>query len=177
MKTLLLSTSSLWNCGDDFIRDGVLELLCPNDDVRTLWWNRGYGIQNAYANDLDINLALTDYFIVAGTPKWVFKNEQIYRYCLEKKIPMSLIGVGTRDLIAKSQYDLMKKVAASGLCEVCLTRDRLAHEALKELGFSNGEMILCPCFFKPVLTKQEKKWHILSSREQYNFNVDPQLLS
>jgi len=67
MKTVLLGTTSLWNCGDDFIREGVLELLQLKSGVRTLWWNRGYGIKNAYANDLDTNLPLIDYFIAAST--------------------------------------------------------------------------------------------------------------
>ena len=67
MKTLLLSTSSLWNCGDDFIREGVMELMQFRPDVRILWWNRGYGITDTYANDLRINLPHVDYVILAGT--------------------------------------------------------------------------------------------------------------
>ena len=105
MKTILISTSSLWNCGDDFIREGVMETLDVRDDVRTLWWNRGFGIGESYANDLKLNLSHADYVVIAGTPKWIFNNERIYQHCLQKKIPLALIGVGTRDLIDGGQQN------------------------------------------------------------------------
>ncbi len=177
MKTILLSTSTLWNCGDDFIRDGLLELLKPKDDIRMIWWNRGYGISNAYANSLKENLALMNYFLVAGTPKWVFNNEAIYKYCLKKAIPLSIIGVGTRDIINNSQYRLLKKIAQSGLCECALARDHIAYSTLEELGFKDVELILDPCFFKAPLSDQREKINIIGWRKQYHLDGDPLLVS
>jgi polysaccharide pyruvyl transferase WcaK-like protein len=173
MKTILLSTSSLWNCGDDFIREGLLELLNLKPDIRTLWWNRGYGISCSYANDLRINLSNTDYFIMAGTPQWIFRNEIIYEFCLKKSIPMSIIGIGTRGLVNSRHHRLMKHVANSGLCELALARDETALNTLKELGFKNAELMLDPAFFMKPLTVTERKVNILGWRYQFGGDYDP----
>ena len=71
MKTVLMSTSSLWNCGDEFIRNGVLNLLNLKPDVRTIWWNRAYGVRSAFANDINLNVRHCDYFIIAASPSWM----------------------------------------------------------------------------------------------------------
>ncbi len=178
MRTLLFSTSSLWNCGDDFIRDGVTELLQLKDDVRVLWWNRGFGMTPTFANSLRTNLPLMDYFLVAGTPKWVYNNEKIYLYCLKHAVPLSLIGVGTRDIINNRQLKLMKRVAGSSLCELALARDHIAYRTLKdELGFKNVELILDPCFFKqPCQFTSTEKQHILGWREQFGLLYGDPLL-
>ncbi|MFX0137373.1 MAG: polysaccharide pyruvyl transferase family protein [Candidatus Hodarchaeota archaeon] len=175
MKTVLLSTSSLWNCGDDFIREGVLELVKFKPDVRIIWWNRGYGISCRYANDLKINLPLIDYFIMAGTPQWIFRNEVIYDYCLKMGIPISIIGVGTRGIANNAHYKLMKRVANSGLCEISTARDEAALESLKELGFKNTELMLDPAFFMQSLDMKEKI-NILGWRYQFGYDHDPYLL-
>jgi Polysaccharide pyruvyl transferase len=175
VKTLLISTSSLWNCGDDFIREGVMETLDIRDDVRTLWWNRGFGIGENYANDLKLNLSHADYVVIAGTPKWIFNNERIYRHCLRKKIPLALIGVGTRDLIGAKQTELMQAVAKSGLCEIALARDHAAYETLGELGFAGAEKILDPCFFVPPLNTPPGQLNIFAWRAQFSLDGDPRL--
>lgn len=175
MKTVLLSTSSLWNCGDDFIRDGVMELMQFRPDVRILWWNRGYGITDTYANDLSINLPHIDYVILAGTPQWVYKNERIYQYCLKKDIPLSIMGVGTRSAFSRFHSTLMRRVAESGLCEAVLARDETAAYALKEFGFWNVELTLDPTFFMHPFNG-ERKINILGWRKQFTFDNDPSLL-
>jgi polysaccharide pyruvyl transferase WcaK-like protein len=171
MKTILLSTSSLWNCGDDFIREGLMEILQLKADVRILWWNRGYGIKDSYANDLDVNLPLIDYFIIAGTPEWVYKNERIYKYCLKKEIPLSIIGVGTNNLFNRSQARLMKKVAQSGLCEAALARDRMAAQCLRNLGFSNVEIIADLAFFNKIIN-HDKVLNIIGWRKLFGFGFE-----
>jgi len=166
MKTILMSTTCLWNCGDDFIREGILELLQLRPDVRILWWNRGYGIKNAYANSLKINLPLIDYFIVAGTPEWLYKNEHIYKYCLKKGIPFSIIGVGTRNVFGRMHRNLMKQIAKSGLCEVVLCRDKKAAQVFNEFKFQNVDIMLDPAFFmKPLIS--DKKTYILNWRSYF----------
>jgi len=163
IKTVLLSTTCLWNCGDDFIREGVLELLRFKPDVRILWWNRGYGIKNAYANSLKINLPLIDYFIVAGTPEWLYKNERIYKHCLKKGIPFSMIGVGTQNVFGRLHRNLMKQMADSGLCEIVLCRDRQATRVFNEFGLQNINIMLDPAFFnRPIGV--DRKINILNWR-------------
>ena len=175
MKTILLSTSSLWNCGDDFIREGVLEILGLKADVRVLWWNRGYGISSSFANDLKTNLPLMDYFIMAGTPEWVYKNERIYEYCLKNSIPLSIIGVGTIGLFCNRHYKLMKQVASSGLCELALARDEAALNSLRDLGFPKAKLMLDPAFFVKPLSASGKV-NILGWRNQFGDNSNPDIL-
>ncbi|MCK4821426.1 polysaccharide pyruvyl transferase family protein, partial [bacterium] len=45
------------------------------------------------------------------------------------------------------QKDLMRKLAKSGLVEVCMVRDKNALAVLKEYGFSDVTLILDPAFF------------------------------
>jgi len=157
MKTVLLSTSSLWNCGDEFIRDGVLNLLNLKPEVRTIWWNRAYGVRCAYANDVKLNVKHCDYFIVAGTPTWLNNTEYIYKYCLKKDIPVALIGVGTSGAIWNfRQKDLLHKLAKSGLVEVCMVRDEFAFNTLSEYGFDNVVLALDPAFFLTPLSSDDK---------------------
>lgn len=152
-----------------------MELLDIREDVRTIWWNRGFGIGENYANDLRLNLRHSDYVIFAGTPKWVFNNERIYRHCLREKIPLALIGVGTRDLIDDKQFKLLQAVAKSGLCEIALARDTVAYDTLRELGFEGVEKILDPCFFVPPLNTSVGSMNILTWRWQFAIDGDPRL--
>lgn len=164
MKTILLSTSCLWNCGDDFIREGVLNLLEIREDVRTIYWDRGYGKLRMFSNDSKVNISHMDYFIVAGTPQWVVNTEPVYKYCLKKGIHLSFIGIGMDDTLGRIDYEiLMRKVASSGLCELALVRDDIAYERLKELGFKNVQKILDPAFFVKTL-QNENKINILGWR-------------
>ena len=167
MKTVLLSTSSLWNSGDDYIRQGIMNLCNFKEEIRIIWWNRGYGISNSYANDLSINLPLIDYFIVAGTPEWVNKNIHIYKYCLKHNIPFSLIGVGT-DSYVKENMKLFKKLASSQLCEYALARDNYAYKAFKNIGFKNVDLSIDPAFYLNTIdTGDNKKYNILGWRKQF----------
>ena len=167
MKTVLISTSSLWNCGDDFIREGVMNLLNLKNNIRILWWNRGYGIKDAYANSLKTNLPLIDYFIVAGTPQWIYKNIDIYKYCLKKDIPFSLIGVGTRNLY-NYHKNLFNKIKESDLCEIALARDNHAYTIFNNIGFKNLDKIPDPAFFmNPISDNNETKYNIVGWRKQF----------
>lgn len=156
MKTLLISTTSLWNCGDDFIRKGILDLLQLRPYTRTLWWNRGYGITDTFANDLEVNLRAADYILIAGTPEWIDKTERLYQHSLRNGTPLALVGVGLRGCIRnRSQRKLLERVADSGLVQVCMARDRIAVDFLQKLGFKDVELILDPAFFmKPLPIKQ-----------------------
>ena len=142
MKTILLSTSTGWNAGDDWIREGLLNVLGLRGDVCLLYWNRGYGIEDSYANSLNVNLPLSDYVIMAGTPEWIDKNEALYRHCLHHGKPMALLGVGkTGGYVPSRHEDLMRRVAESGLVEVAIARDHIAQGLLKDFGFQ--AQILC----------------------------------
>ncbi|MFC1542117.1 polysaccharide pyruvyl transferase family protein [Candidatus Latescibacterota bacterium] len=156
MGTLLINTTSLWNCGDDFIRKGLLDLMQLRSYTKTLWWNRGYGITDSFANDLDINLQAADYILIAGTPEWIDKTERLYLHSLRHGTPLSLVGVGLKGCIRNaSQRKLLERIANSGLVEVCMARDRIALDFLHSLGFKEVELILDPAFFMNPLPKKD----------------------
>lgn len=149
MKTLLLSTTSGWNCGDDFIRWGLLRALNLRPDVRVLWWNRGYGIEASYANDLDVNLPLADAIIMAGTPEWGARNERLYRHALETDTPIYLLGVGKHGGI-DDHADLFGSVVDAGLIRLAIARDTMAHETLACYGV-DADVLCDPAFYMDPL--------------------------
>jgi len=148
VKTVLLSTSACWNCGDDWIREGLLEALQLRPDVRQLWWNRGWGIRDEYQNSLAVNLPLVDYVIMAGTPEWIDKNEVVLRWCIDKKIRLAFLGVGkTGGFIPERHGQLVRDLAASGLVEIAIPRDRIAHDLLTRWGFYPRPPLSDPALF------------------------------
>lgn len=154
-NTVLLSTSTCWNAGDDWIRRGLLTVLDLRREVRQLWWNRGWGIEDSYANSLNVNLPETDYVIMAGTPEWVDQNEALYRHCLRHDKPMALLGVGrTGGYVRHRHEDLMRRVSESGLVEVAVARDTIALDLLERLEIEAS--VLCdPAVFIPVRQPQD----------------------
>ena len=152
MKTVLLSTSACWNCGDDWIREGLLEALQLRPDVRQLWWNRGWGIRNEYQNSLLVNLPLVNYVIMAGTPEWIDKNEDLLRYCIRKRIRIAFLGIGrTGGYIPERHDKLVRDLVDSGLVEIAIPRDQIAHNLLCHMGFHPTLPLSDPALFLPPL--------------------------
>jgi polysaccharide pyruvyl transferase WcaK-like protein len=150
MKNVLLSTSTGWNAGDDWIRDGLLRALDLRNDLNLLYWNRGWGIEDAYANALNVNLPMADYVIMAGTPEWIDKNEALYRHCLHHDKPMALLGVGkTGGYIPARHTALMRRVAESGLVEVAIARDDIAASLLDDFGIEASVLCDPAVFMRP----------------------------
>jgi len=149
---VLLSTSTAWNCGDDWIREGLLNVLDLHDSVGQIWHNRGWGVAETFANSPHINLPLADYIIMAGTPEWVARNEVLLRHALRYDKPIAFLGVGRTGGYLRSQHeDLMRRVADSGLVEISIARDDIAKELL-EGNFGIETSVLCDpaIFLTPV---------------------------
>jgi len=149
---VLLSTTNGWNAGDDWIREGLLRALRFRSDVDTVWWNRGWGIERTYANAPGVNLPLVDYVIMVGTPEWVDQNEILYDYAVKNDIPIALLGVGRNGCYRKDRHAaMMGRVAASGLVEVAIARDKIAHKLLRRFGIPS--QVMCdPAMFKTPVT-------------------------
>ncbi|MHC4325381.1 MAG: polysaccharide pyruvyl transferase family protein, partial [Planctomycetota bacterium] len=83
----------------------------------------------------------------------------------KNRIPIALIGVGSRGGIWNfRQKNLLRKLAESGLVEVCMVRDEFALEILKEYGFDDVKLILDPAFFvTPLVT--DDSFNILGWRD------------
>ena len=151
VDTVLLSTSTCWNCGDDWIREGLLRVLGLRPDVRVLWYNRGWGVRGVFANSLEINLPLADMVIMAGTPEWIARNEPLYGHCLKHSVPMALLGVGMSGGYDKERHGrLMHKVAAAGLVEVAIARDGSAASHLTQFGIQNTALCDPGIFHQPA---------------------------
>lgn len=145
MRTLLLSTTTGWNCGDDFIRWGVMAALSP--DTRVLWWNRGWGIHDEYANSLDVNLPLVDAIVFAGTPEWYDRNERLYDWALEHRTPLYFLGVGKHGGLA-GDLSPLRAVQEAGLVRVAIARDAAALDVFDRAGIAAH--VLCdPAVFAP----------------------------
>jgi polysaccharide pyruvyl transferase WcaK-like protein len=176
MKTILLSTTSLWNCGDDFIREGIMRLLSPALTTNVIWWNRGWGIHNSYANSLSENLKMSDYVIIAGTPQWMMLNEPLYKHCLQQGKPLAIIGVGTNPLMNQHHRKLLTAVAKSGLCELALARDSAACNTLQACGMRDADIMMDPAFFMPLADPiSEQTFNILGWRDYSISTHDPRM--
>lgn len=151
MKTVLLSTSCLWNCGDDFIREGLLRCLNLRNDVQILWYNRGWGIEAKFANSLAVNLDLADYIIMAGTPEWVDLNEQLYQHAIRFRKRIALLGVGrTGGYLPEKHKELMDAVAEARVIDMAIARDEIAPRYLKQFGLSPHIHCDPALFLKPL---------------------------
>jgi len=144
-KTILVSTSTIWNPGDDFIRDGVLSLIDNPENYNFIYWNRAKHVASQYDNDLDYNLKFIDYIIFAGTPQWLLVNEKIYEYAMKNNIHMSLIGVGNSNKHPDWGHleDLLDRISKSELIDIATTRDRSAYDRLNEYGIKS-DILPCP---------------------------------
>lgn len=150
MKTVLVSTTAGWNCGDDWIRVGLLRALELRPDVDVIYWNRGWGIDRTYANAPRVNLPLTDYVIVAGSPEWVENTEPVYEYCTATDTPVALLGVGkTGGYDADRHGALMDGLVSRGLLDAAIARDPIAAETLARIGVPDVPVLCDPAVFYP----------------------------
>ena len=157
MSTVLISTTSGWNAGDDWIREGLLQALNLRDDVNTLWWNRGWGIERLYANAPAVNLPLADYAIIAGSPEWIDRTEDLYRHCLRTETPVAILGVGKSGGYQPEHHEgLMRDLCRSGLLETAVARDTLAARTLEEIGIEAPVMCDPAIFYPPSVPGGDK---------------------
>jgi len=148
-KTVLLSTSACWNCGDDWIREGLLTCLGLRSDVRVLWWNRGWGVKPEFGNSLAVNLDLADYVIMAGTPEWIDLNEGIYKHCLRRGKRMALLGVGRTGGFDEERHEALMGRARE-VVDLAIARDDIAAGYLERFGIPHTVMCDPALFCEPV---------------------------
>lgn len=156
MKTVLLSTTTQWNLGDDIIREGVRSILKLNHPyINIIHFNRHPLMQNQKkftVGDLDgvndnsfryfegIHHPI-DYVVFAGTPEWAGgRLNPIKTLIQEQEIPFSLIGVGCRKRIGSGFSELIKKY-----CDVAITRDEAARKSLSN--HITAHHLACPSLF------------------------------
>lgn len=103
---LLLSSTQVWNPGDDFIRFGVLAILerawAPTP-IHTAIFDRSPRVQkHSSGRDNDQanihcqadTFAGYDAIVIAGTPAWGKNNDELYAVAQEQSIPLYMLGLG-----------------------------------------------------------------------------------
>lgn len=149
MSRVLISTTSGWNAGDDWIRDGLLRAIQLREEISTIWWNRGWGIAQTHGNAPGVNLPLADYVIMAGTPEWIDRTTAVYRHCLDTDTRIALLGIGKTGGYREEKHgELMRAVVDAGLIEIAIVRDQIAQRTLAKLGVDS--QVMCdPAMFHP----------------------------
>src|SRR5579863_2435582 len=108
---LLVSTTRLWNPGDDFISYGVRRLIesVPGNEINFHLWNRNpdrakdlttdWGFRDGMMSNVATitSLSLMDAIVLAGTPHWAGGMLQpIYEHLLANpQKPCFAIGLGS----------------------------------------------------------------------------------
>lgn len=144
---LAINTSSSWQCGDDLIRIGVLNLLrvpalVPKWYVNRCQVNGGRNILDEVnvlsPSRVDI-MRTAAAFVHAGTPEWVNRAEPWWDAAVEHRVPVALCGVG------RSQ-PLERVLAAkrAGLIAGATVRDTQAEQLLRGRAGIDARWFPCP---------------------------------
>jgi len=156
---IVFSTTVGHNIGDDFIRFGVRQLIPDWVEYNALYFNRGYQSQQVYNNAWTKHMEAMDLFLLAGTPELIPKNDVFFRWCIDKRVPVMLVGVGTmlraqqwakNDQVITGVQDtvfdgggrkLLEHLAS--ICVLAIARDQLMQDALLALGY-DCKLLPCP---------------------------------
>ena len=164
---IVLSTSTFFWQGDDFIRDGVRALLprglladgevwaprtsCEFGEDRQPLWRCARTMPS-----IKECLKGARAFVLAGTPAWMGGSlNEWWEACIETTTPIWLIGVG-RNL--KGNEDLLER--AKPLIQVATTRDANATKMLRNAGVP-CQRFLEPGFHAPYWKPKPKKLRIV----------------
>jgi len=156
MKTVVYSTTTAWNVGDDYIRAGV-ELLVDEalgetpsvmlHDRNPRMSGQHFTAPNATANRMfdGIGLRGVDLIVIAGTPDWGKSNAELYRKAAELNIPIWFIGIGgvSDAHLAEHVVACPEAVRALERAEVVIARDDLAR--LYAQRFASVDVRVLPC--------------------------------
>jgi hypothetical protein len=148
---VLLSTTTGWNPGDEFIRFGCLYLLetVLGRRVTQGFFDRNEAYMKCHPH-LPINRwrattpAHFDLIVLAGSPDWGKSNDELYR--LAPSAPLVALGLGAasqehlQEHVHQGVVDILKSAA------LVTTRDEMAHEFLNARGVTNT-LLPCPAIF------------------------------
>jgi hypothetical protein len=155
---IVINTTNHWNLGDDFIRDGVFNILKIKESSSKFFLNRSilsdgkrvYQTQNNVPS-LDSVLYNADMFIAAGTPEWYVPA--MFNACLKNNIPIHIIGAGMHGWNTDN-FNSLKSCHKQGLIKTMTCRDSYSHGAANTCGIES-KICLDPAFMTE--TKQHKE--------------------
>jgi hypothetical protein len=142
---ILISTTTHWNPGDDFIREGIFNLLPELRRHNVQYHDRSPRVPEKH---FERNAAWCDLYIHAGTPDWLHKHDAEYRLLQELDKPYAFIGVGNPG--GNQRFELYKNwlvpTLTSPLCLAVIVRDPSTSAVLTEWGIPH-EHLPCPAYF------------------------------
>lgn len=151
-----LSTTTRWNPGDDFIREGVKSvlntalgnmgvrplyiLMCRNPDNNGSMFADGNRLDLARMRDPELK---PDLVVHCGTPEWTGKNVRLMlKEALRWEAPIVYLGVGSTG----SRPDVTDEDrAALASTKLFIARDNNAVEEAVSLGLRRGRSMVMPC--------------------------------
>jgi len=181
---VLVSTTTCWNPGDDFIREGVLYLLeHAGWQIRQLmFYNRNHlisrsdsGGANARANTwVPGDPWHFDALVVAGTPDWLRSNEPVYQQAQIHGTPVYLIGIGAESEAHLNDHQTPLVLDTIKAAKAVICRDELAMGFCNALS-NNARVLPCPALFaaRSMLIAQRAPMHdqvVIASDVERLFN-------
>lgn len=156
---ILLSSTQVWNPGDDFIRFGVLHLLQrAYGRIYTSIFDRSprvdqgsSGRDNTQANILTRGdtLAGYDLIVIAGTPAWGRDNALLYRHAQEHRIPILMLGLGGHSIPTLNRAMCHDTRWALENALLVTVRDQVTSDYLKSLNIPHHHLP-CPASLAPL---------------------------
>lgn len=149
---IALNTTDAWNCGDAFIRMGVLRLLGVPTLVSKYYVNRCQVQVTECGSDTktladtcllraerDDVMRTAAAFVCAGTPEWVNRAEAWWDAAVAHNVPVAICGIG------RSQ-PLERVMAAkrAGLIAGVTVRDTQAEQTLRHRAGVDARWFPCP---------------------------------
>lgn len=175
MDNFVVSTTCLWNFGDELIRMGVKELIPGN----YLLWNRSPDFEakqnfksNSFSfNDLQGIRNHVSGIILAGTPQWTGRTVAfLYRMALSGT-PLIALGVGSsgKSKIKKSEALILKK-------SFMTARDIGAQQSIEKKTGKKVPLLPCPSLFcSPLTDKVRDLAIVLQGTRTKNHRISPEL--
>jgi hypothetical protein len=152
---LVISTTVGWNIGDQFILEGVKNLIerswgsfkCVYHDRNPSKLPRG-GEESHRA----ILCGWADALVIAGSPGWTLECSSIYRTALDTNTPIYMIGIGAgchSDELSRQVSGSKDITEALIKAKLVICRDEIALSTVRKY-HSSAELLPCPASMIPV---------------------------
>lgn len=128
---VLIGTACNWNPGDEFIRDGLCNLLPELGRHEVRYFDRNPRMRE----EMEGVFEWPDLYLHAGSPAWYRQYEAEYRVLMRRKVPYAFVAVGASSMAGyRERASWMKEFVSHPLCLVLTARDattlRFCHETL-----------------------------------------------
>jgi hypothetical protein len=147
MKNIVFSTTRQWNCGDEFILMGCINLMKKviGENFNPIIYNRHPDLPHEFASDNSIfarcglrfndnslkyytEASFIDLVVLAGTPEWASPNCQpLYEMINRHYLPTVAIGIGSEN----TSNDPMIKETISGF-KLFTVRDQTLVDKIRD---------------------------------------------